>query len=120
MDWVLRYGVGKACQIIPTTLYKMAGVEGQVQTGVRMGHKQGSYTMRFRNQFTDRRLFGTDRFSIGGRYSVRGFSGEETLRGDSAIMYKMNGHYHLETTNYSICRDRYWTCMGPIYRNSIR
>ena len=67
----------------PTTLYKMAGVEGQVQTGVRMGHKQGTYTMRFRSQFTDQRLFGTDQFSIGGRYSVRGFSGEETLRGDS-------------------------------------
>ena len=67
----------------PTTLYKMAGVEGQVQTGVRMGHKQGTYTMRFRSQFTDQRLFGTEQFSIGGRYSVRGFSGEETLRGDS-------------------------------------
>ena len=61
----------------------MAGVEGQIQTGVRMGHKQGTYTMRFRSQFTDQRLFGTDQFSIGGRYSVRGFSGEETLRGDS-------------------------------------
>ena len=40
----------------PTTLYKMAGVEGQVQTGVRMGHKQGTYTMRFRSQFTDQRF----------------------------------------------------------------
>ena len=64
----------------PTTLYKMAGLEGQVQTGVRMGHKQGTYTMRFRSQFTDQRLFGTDQFSIGGRYSVRGFSGEETFK----------------------------------------
>ena len=67
----------------PTTLYKMAGLEGEVQSGVRIGHKQGVYTMRFRSQFTNQRLFGTDQFSIGGRYSVRGFSGEETLRGDS-------------------------------------
>ncbi len=27
----------------------------------------------------DQRLFGTEQFSIGGRYSVRGFSGEENL-----------------------------------------
>ncbi|SNV73943.1 ShlB/FhaC/HecB family hemolysin secretion/activation protein [Veillonella rodentium] len=67
----------------PTTLYKMAGLEGEIQSGVRIGHKQGVYTMRFRSQFTNQRLFGTDQFSIGGRYSVRGFSGEETLRGDS-------------------------------------
>lgn len=67
----------------PTTQYKMVGIEGQIQTGVRIGHKQGIYTMRFRSQFTDKRLFGTDQFSIGGRYSVRGFSGEETLKGDS-------------------------------------
>ena len=67
----------------PTTQYKMVGLEGQIQTGVRIGHKQGIYTMRFRSQLTDKRLFGTDQFSIGGRYSVRGFSGEETLRGDS-------------------------------------
>ncbi|MDU4444153.1 MAG: ShlB/FhaC/HecB family hemolysin secretion/activation protein [Veillonella sp.] len=57
----------------PTTLYKMAGVEGQIQTGVRIGHKQGIFSMRFRSQFTNQRLF----------TSVRGFSGEETLRGDS-------------------------------------
>ena len=67
----------------PTTLYKMAGLEGEIQSVVRIGHKQGVYTMRFRSQFTNQRLFGTDQFSIGGRYSVRGFSGEETLRGDS-------------------------------------
>ena len=67
----------------PTTLYKMAGLEGEIQSGVRIGYKQGVYTMRFRSQFTNQRLFGTDQFSIGGRYSVRGFSGEETLRGDS-------------------------------------
>ena len=53
------------------------------QTGVRIGHKQGIFSMRFRSQFTNQRLFTTDQFSIGGRYSVRGFSGEETLRGDS-------------------------------------
>lgn len=67
----------------PTTLYKMAGIEGQIQSRIKIGHKQGLYTMRFRSQFTDKRLFGSDQFSIGGRYSVRGFSGEETLRGDS-------------------------------------
>ena len=52
--------------------------------------------MRFRSQFTDKRSFGTDQFSIGGRYSVRGFSGEETLREIQDTIYKMNGHYHLK------------------------
>lgn len=72
----------------PTTQYRMVGLEGQIQTGVRIGHKQGVYTLRFRSQLTDKRLFGTDQFSIGGRYSVRGFSGEETLRGDSGYYFQ--------------------------------
>ncbi len=61
-----------------------------------MGHKQGTYTMRFRSQFTDQRLFGTEQFSIGGRYSVRGALVEErNLKRFWLVMYKMNGHYHL-------------------------
>ena len=60
MDWVLRYGVGKACQIILLHYIKWQAQKVKFQTGVRMGHKQGTYTMRFRSQFTDQRLFGTD------------------------------------------------------------
>ncbi|MDY5481138.1 MAG: hypothetical protein SPG03_01935 [Veillonella caviae] len=33
----------------PTTQYRMVGLEGQIQTGVRIGHKQGVYTLRFRS-----------------------------------------------------------------------
>ena len=84
----------------PTTLYKMAGIEGQIQSKIKIGHKQGLYTMRFRSQFTDKRLFGSDQFSIGGRYSVRGFSGEETLRGDSG--YYIQNEWSLPLKKQSI------------------
>lgn len=67
----------------PTSRYHMLGLEGQIQSRIRIGHKNGVYTMRFRSQFTADRLLGTDQFSIGGRYSVRGFSGEKVLRGES-------------------------------------
>ena len=78
----------------------MAGIEGQIQSRINIGHKPGLYTMRFRSQFTDKRLFGTDQFSIGGRYSVRGFSGEETLRGDSG--YYIQNEWSLPFKNQSI------------------
>lgn len=84
----------------PTTLYKMAGIEGQIQSRINIGHKPGLYTMRFRSQFTDKRLFGTDQFSIGGRYSVRGFSGEEALRGDSG--YYVQNEWSLPFKNQTI------------------
>ena len=67
----------------PTSRYHLWGLEGQIQSRIRIGHKQGMHTLRFRSQFTDNHLLGTDQFSIGGRYTVRGFSGEQTLRGES-------------------------------------
>ena len=67
----------------PTSSYHMAGLEGELQTTMRIGHKEGRYALRVRSQFSNHRLFGTEQMSIGGRYTVRGFTGEETLRGES-------------------------------------
>ena len=80
----------------PTTLYKMAGVEGQIQTGVRIGHKQGIFSMRFRSQFTNQRLFTTDQFSIGDGIQYVDLVGKKHYEVILGTMYKVNGHYHLE------------------------
>ncbi|WP_213014940.1 ShlB/FhaC/HecB family hemolysin secretion/activation protein [Acinetobacter rathckeae] len=44
-----------------------------------------SYSMDLRYQYSDKILTPQDRFSIGNRYSVRGFSGEETLVGTNGF-----------------------------------
>lgn len=84
----------------PTSRYHVVGLEGNIQAGIRIGHKQGLYTLRFRSQFTGDRLFGTDQFSIGGRYTVRGFSGEEILRGESG--YYLQNEWSLPFSKQSI------------------
>jgi len=45
--------------------------------------RQLQYTMSARGQWNGTALVPLDRFSIGSRYTVRGFDGEETLAGDS-------------------------------------
>lgn len=43
------------------------------------------YTMTLRGQYTQDRLYSSEDFSIGNRYTVRGFDGEETLMGEKGF-----------------------------------
>ena len=45
--------------------------------------QKSRYTMSFYGQYTDDYLYAVDGMSIGNRYTVRGFDGENTLLGDS-------------------------------------
>lgn len=52
---------------------------------MKFGNRQGSYSLNIRGQYTNNTLFTTDQFSIGNRYTVRGFDGEETLTAEKGI-----------------------------------
>lgn len=62
-----------------TTRYRMWITDVNIMKPVKLGQKEGRYTMGLRAQFSSDRLFASEFFSIGNRYTVRGFDGEQTL-----------------------------------------
>ncbi|MGY0399399.1 MAG: ShlB/FhaC/HecB family hemolysin secretion/activation protein [Ostreibacterium sp.] len=68
----------------------------------QLGHQSLNWESSFHGQWSQVRLTPQDKLSIGGRYSVRGFSGEKTLsaehgwylRDEIAWRYKGNHHFY--------------------------
>jgi len=50
-----------------------------ITTPVTLGHRQAQYNGSLRLQYSPDLLLGSEMFSIGNRYTVRGFDGEQTL-----------------------------------------
>jgi len=46
------------------------------------------YNGKFNGQYSSQRLAATDRFSIGGRYTVRGFNGDSTLLAENGFVWR--------------------------------
>jgi hemolysin activation/secretion protein len=63
----------------PTTRYNMWLLDTDFSTPVILGNIKGTYSFTFHGQNTNDRLYGTDFISIGNRFTVRGFDGEQTL-----------------------------------------
>lgn len=63
----------------PTSNYKMWIGEINYMTPILLGKINGKYTSTIHLQNTPDTLYATDYISIGNRYTVRGFDGEETL-----------------------------------------
>lgn len=63
----------------PTTRYTMWLLDVSVSTPVRIGKTEGRFSTLFSGQYTQDILYGSEFFSIGNRYTVRGFDGEQTL-----------------------------------------
>ena len=69
----------------PTSKYRIWTVDTTLTTPMKFGDRQGRYSLNIRGQYTNNTLFTTDQFSIGNRYTVRGFDGEETLTAENGI-----------------------------------
>jgi hemolysin activation/secretion protein len=67
----------------PTTRYKLWKVDATITTPARLGRTEGKYTCNLRGQYTKDMLNISDQFSIGNRYTVRGFDGEQTLAAEN-------------------------------------
>ncbi len=50
--------------------------------------KEARYSMTIRGQYTNSNLYASECFSIGNRYTVRGFDGEQTLMGDNGWYWR--------------------------------
>lgn len=63
----------------PTTRYKIWTLDTTVTKPVKISNVEGKYSFTFSGQYTKDLLYTADYFSIGNRYTVRGFDGEQTL-----------------------------------------
>lgn len=83
--WGAEPGYSDDISGMATTRYGLWGANFNLQTPVKLGATQGRYRFSFRGQCTSDMLYGSDQFSIGGRYSVRGFDGELTLAAENGF-----------------------------------
>lgn len=75
-----EYGNG-----VPSTRYTQLLLDVDYQIPRIWGHRPASITTSFHGQWTlgDKRLFSRDMISLGNRYTVQGFDGENTLMAES-------------------------------------
>ncbi|QRX81632.1 ShlB/FhaC/HecB family hemolysin secretion/activation protein [Glaciimonas sp. PAMC28666] len=66
----------------PTFMYAMQTIDATLVAPFQIASQPLTYIATFRGQNTRSPLYTTEQFSIGGRYTVRGFDGELTLTGE--------------------------------------
>lgn len=71
-----------------TTRYGLWGINLYYGTPLKLGNIKARYSCTMRGQYTNNMLYGADQFSIGSRYTVRGFSGENTLSGENGFFIR--------------------------------
>lgn len=90
-DWAWKQGTG-ADGALPapeqasgtgTSRMRIMTADASLVDPFKLGARQLQYSLSARGQWNGTPLVPLDRFAIGGRYSVRGFDGEESLSGDS-------------------------------------
>lgn len=69
----------------PTNKYRMWIFDTNLTTPLKLGKIMGRYSMNIRGQYTNNVLYNIDQFSIGNRYTVRGFDGEQNLSAENGF-----------------------------------
>ncbi len=81
-------GASDAYPEFGTTRYALWGGNFYLGTPMKFGKVEARYSLTVRAQYTGDALYATDQFSIGGRYTVRGFSGEQTLSAENGFVLR--------------------------------
>lgn len=63
---------------------------------------QLTYQANLKAQYTQKPLVPSERMSIGGRYSVRGFDGERTLSADMGMLLRQDISFPIKQSNHSL------------------
>lgn len=71
-----------------TTRYSLWGFNLYYGTPFKLLGVDSKYNLTARGQFTSDMLYSADQFAIGGRYTVRGFSGENTLSAENGFVIR--------------------------------
>jgi hemolysin activation/secretion protein len=94
--WGARPGYGDGVPGMGTTRYALWGWDFNFISPLRIGKTAARYTFAARGQHTGYTLYSSDHFSIAGRYTVRGFSGENTLAAESGFLLRNEISFPME------------------------
>ena len=70
---------------LPTYAYRIVTADVTVRTSFAVASLRFNYQTSLRAQITSNTLYGSDYFSIGGRYTVRGFDGRHALGAERGV-----------------------------------
>lgn len=79
LPWLAQDDPGDEDPASPTTQYTLGTLEASLAVPLRPFGLPLRFQSRWRGQYTPDRVLVSDQFSIGGRYTVRGFDGERAL-----------------------------------------
>jgi hemolysin activation/secretion protein len=85
-----------------TSLYRLTAAAVTLQTPLRLGEQSLRYVGSVRLQKHHTRLTPQDRFSIGGRYSVRGFDGAASLAAESGMTWRNEWVWMIKDMPYAV------------------
>ena len=63
----------------PTFRYHLTTLDASLNLPFALGGQPVQWTSEFHGQYSDNHLYGSEYISVGGRYTVRGFDGDQTL-----------------------------------------
>ena len=86
----------------PTYRYSMQTIDATVVAPFKLGGQSLTYVGTLRGQHSRSRLYLTDQFAIGSRYTVRGFDGELTLASESGVFLRNDLEIALGSTGAAL------------------
>ncbi|SEP27481.1 ShlB/FhaC/HecB family hemolysin secretion/activation protein [Propionispora vibrioides] len=124
LDAAVRYQKGIPClgardgvtDHVPgqaTTRYDMLLADFAMDSPLKIGHLKSSYNLHIRGQRTDDLTYGSEFFSIGGRYTVRGFDGEQTLSAENGLIVQNEIRLPVNKNNQLYLAVDYGKIQGP-------
>lgn len=97
--WGAQPGYGDNIPDMGTTRYSLWGLNLNIMVPLKLGPVDARYSFTFRGQYTKDILYSSDHFSIGGRWTVRGFNGEYTLSAENGYIIRNELAFPLKKMN---------------------
>ncbi|CAK7019909.1 ShlB/FhaC/HecB family hemolysin secretion/activation protein [Saezia sanguinis] len=85
-----------------TSRMKIVNLNASLSIPWRIGNQNFRYYGTIRGQWNDTPLIPQDQFSIGGRYTVRGFDGKNTLMGDRGLLWRNDIGWVIPNTSHEL------------------
>lgn len=99
-----QFGPGQQDIINGILHYKLKIIDATLSMPFSLFGQMGNYSLSFHGQFTNTPQDGANMISIGGRYSVRGFDGDQTLAAEQGYYLRNELQLPIGKTNHSL----YW------------
>lgn len=103
LPWYADAGPTDGMEGEATTQYNMYLFSASYTAPIPFGEKYNAqYNVSVRGQKADQRIYGSEFFSIGGWYSVRGFDGEQTLSAEDGVVVRNELRFPIDNLPHQI------------------